>query len=114
VRIDKVNILAERRVEKARTMTFRGAADSYIKLHEVERRNPKHRQQRGNTLETYVHPLIGDLPVAAVDTDVIVKILTPILRAKAKTARRVRQRIESILGWATASKFRAGEQPGPP
>lgn len=30
-----------------------------------------------NTLSTYANPVIGALPVAAVDTDLVVKVLSP-------------------------------------
>src|SRR5258708_4057467 len=34
-----------------------------------------HRHQWGSTLKTYVHPVIGHLPVAGVDTGLVLKIL---------------------------------------
>ena len=46
-----------------------------------------------------------------VDTDLVVKILNPIWQTKTETATRLRGRIESVLGWATTSKFRQGDNP---
>jgi len=57
------------------------------------------------------NPVIGALPVAAVDTDLVVKVLSPIWSNKTETATRLRGRIESILDWATVSQFRQGENP---
>ncbi|MFC5460726.1 tyrosine-type recombinase/integrase [Massilia niabensis] len=62
-------------------------------------------------LATYASPVIGALPVADVDTDLVVKVLSPIWGARTETATRVRGRIESILDWATVSKFRQGDNP---
>jgi hypothetical protein len=49
--------VAAKRVAAADTRTFRECAERLISAHEVRWRNPKHRQQWRNTLETYVHPL---------------------------------------------------------
>jgi hypothetical protein len=62
-------------------------------------------------LATYARPVIGALPVAEVDTDHVVKALAPIRATNTETATRLRGRIESILDWATVSKFRQGENP---
>jgi integrase len=40
-----------------------------------------------------------------------VKCLAPIWESKTETASRVRGRIESVLGWATTSGYRTGENP---
>src|SRR5262249_10823477 len=39
------------------------------------------------------------------------RVLEPIWREKTETASRVRQRIESVLDWATARGYRQGENP---
>ncbi|PWF47744.1 tyrosine-type recombinase/integrase, partial [Massilia glaciei] len=39
------------------------------------------------------------------------KVLSPIWREKTETAVRLRGRIESIIDWATVSKFRLGDNP---
>jgi hypothetical protein len=49
--------------------------------------------------------------VAEIDTGLIVKCLSPIWQTKTETATRLRGRIESVLGWATTSGFRTGENP---
>jgi integrase len=60
---------------------------------------------------TYVYPVFGSLPVQAIDTDLVVKAVEPIWIKKPETASRVRGRIEAVLDWATAKKFRRGENP---
>jgi integrase len=95
----------------AATLTFEQCGKAYIGAHEAGWRNPKHRQQWRNTLATYVYPTIGKLPVQAVDTAMVMKILEPIWTEKPETAGRVRGRIESILDWATVRGFRSGDNP---
>jgi len=82
-------------------MNFCAYAESYIDRKEAEWRNLKHRQQWRNTLRDYAYPIIGELPIADVDTPLVLKILDPIWRTKTETATRVRQRIEKILDGAT-------------
>jgi integrase len=98
-------------LERGRQMTFDQCAAAYIEAHRSGWRNAKHAEQWTNTLATYASPLIGSLPIALVDTDLIVKVLSPVWKTKTETATRLRGRIESILGWATVSKFRQGDNP---
>lgn len=92
-------------------ITFKAAAEAYIAANEDGWRNPKHRQQWTNTLATYVYPVIGDLPVAEVDTAHVLAILEPIWKTKAETASRIRGRIETVLDSAKARGHRSGENP---
>ena len=113
--IDPIEHERAKRVEAllaaASTMTFEECGKAYIAAHEAGWRNDKHRQQWRNTLSTYVYPMIGKLPVQAIDTAMVMKILEPIWTAKPETAGRVRGRIESILDWATVRQFRSGDNP---
>jgi integrase len=59
----------------------------------------------------YIDPIIGALPVQAVDTALVMKIIEPIWHDKPETASRLRGRIESVLNWATAREFRIGDNP---
>jgi integrase len=90
---------------------FRECAESYIAAHEAGWRNATHRQQWRNTLETYVYPVIGKLPVQDIDTPLVLKVLEPIWRDKTETANRIRGRIESVLDYAKAREYRSGENP---
>lgn len=98
-------------LERAKMMTFDQCATAYIDAHRSGWKNAKHVSQWENTLATYASPIIGKLPVASVDTALVVKVLTPIWQVKTETATRLRGRIEKILGWATTSKYRQGENP---
>ncbi len=98
-------------LDRARLMTFDQCAAAYIAAHRGSWSNPKHVSQWENTLATYASPIIGALPVAEVDTPLVVKVLSPIWQTKTETATRLRGRIENILDWATVSKYRTGENP---
>lgn len=90
-------------------MTFDQCAASYIAAHRSSWKSAKHASQWASTPSTFASPLIGALPIAAVETVLLVKALSPIWYTKTETATRLRGRIESILDWATVSKFRQGE-----
>lgn len=102
---------AKRLAEMARTMTFKQCAEAYIRAHEAGWKNAKHAAQWTSTMETYAYPVLGKLPVGSVDTALVMKVLEPIWTEKTETASRVRGRMESILGWATVSGFRSGDNP---
>jgi integrase len=116
--LDGVDPLEARRQKRmqalltaAATITFRDCAKRYIEAHGKGWKNGKHRQQWRNTLETYAYPVIGDLPVAAIDTALIMQVIEPIWTTKTETASRLRGRLESILDWAAARNYRTGENP---
>ncbi len=110
----------------AKAVTFRECADGYINAHRAGWRNAKHAGQWGATLATYADPIIGALPIQAVDTPLVMKVLEQAIRtgsdqsnrsagtlwqAKPETASRLRGRIEAILDWATVRGYRDGENP---
>jgi integrase len=102
---------AEERLAEATAMTFQECAEAYIAAHKAGWKSPKHAKQWPSTLETYVYPVFGALPVQAVDVGLIMKALEPIWQSKPETASRVRGRIEAVLDWATARGYRKGENP---
>ena len=99
------------RLEAAKAVTFKQCAESYIASHRAGWRNEKHRYQWNQTLEQFVYPKIGSLPVQAVDATLVLKVVEPIWTTKPETASRVRQRIENILDSAKARGYRDGENP---
>ena len=102
---------AQQRLDAAKAVTFKQCAESYIASHSAGWRNEKHKYQWKATLRDYAYPVIGELPVQAVDTALVHKVLEPIWTAKPETAGRVRQRIESILDAAKTRGYRDGENP---
>lgn len=100
-----------RRLERSREQTFDQCAASYIAAHKPSWKNPKHAQQWENTLKTYASPVFGSLPVQNVDDTHVYKVLEPLWATKTETATRLRSRIELVLDWAKARKYRTGENP---
>jgi integrase len=101
---------AQAQIDAAKSKTFAECADAYIKVHRAGWRNGKHAAQWAATLATHAGA-IGALPVQAIDTTLVMKVLQPIWEKKPETASRVRGRIERILDWAKVSGYRAGENP---
>jgi len=113
-----VDLIAEKRVKKLKGVTFKEFATDYIKTQSPGWKNPKHKQQWTNTLTKYAYPIIGDLPLNAIEQDHIDKILNGTLwdgktlwEGKNETATRVRSRIENILDAAKVKGHRTGENP---
>jgi len=74
------------RVERAKSKTFSDCADAYIEAHKAGWKNAKHAKQWAATLETYVYPKFGSLPVASIDTPLVQDVLRPIWATKTETA----------------------------
>jgi len=104
-------VRAEARLADARAMTFKECAQIHFASHERSWRSPRHRTQWAHSLATFVYPVIGDLPVGSIDTDLVLKVLEPIWNEKPVTANRVRGRIEAVLDWAKARGARDGLNP---
>jgi len=102
---------ARQALDVAKAITFKQCAESYIAAHRAGWRNDKHAAQWSATLAAYAYPTIGALPVQAVDTGFVLKVLEPIWITKPETASRLRGRIESILDFAKVRELRDGENP---
>jgi integrase len=103
--------IAALRAADAKAMTFRQCAEGYIRDNEKEWKNAVHHRQWTTTLRKYVYPMLGELPVAVIDTPLVLKVVKPLWGHKTETASRVRGRIEAILGWATVHHYRKGDNP---
>jgi integrase len=105
--------LEEKRGRRPREdlLSFRRVAEFYVAAHEAGWKSPKHRQQWAQTLEDYVYPVLGDLPVRDIGDGEVERVLTPIWQQKPETGSRVRGRIEAILDFAKAKSWRAGDNP---
>jgi integrase len=113
--VDPIDAKRERKaaaqLEAGRKMTFSQCAAAYIENHRSGWTNPKHAAQWESTLRTYAYPVFGNLPVAAVDTALVTKVLDPIWSKKPETAGRLRGRIEAVLDFAKVRGYRDGENP---
>ena len=88
------------RIRPTPAKTFEHYALAYLREFESGWKNPKHRQQWRNTLETYVYPHIGDKSVGDITANDIHELLLPMWAVKTETATRVRMRIEAVLDYA--------------
>ncbi len=102
---------AKTALKQAKSKTFKDCALAYIDAHKAGWKSRKHESQWRNTLETYAYPVIGNISIQSIDVAFVLKVLEPIWYEKTETATRVRQRIENILDWATARRYRTGENP---
>jgi integrase len=116
--LEGVDPLEQRKAAKAahalavaKTKTFKECAQDYIAANQDGWKNAIHGEQWITTLATYVYPVIGNLPVAAIDTGLVLKCIEPHWKTKTETMSRVRGRIENVLDWATVRKYRAGDNP---
>ena len=112
--IDGIDPLGQKRtarIEAAKTMPFKTCAQAYFDAHSSGWRSPKHAVQWRQSMTDYMLPVLGDVPVQAVDVGLVLKAIEPLWRAKPETASRVRQRIEGVLDWATARGYRSGDNP---
>lgn len=92
-------------------ITFGECAKKYIDAHASSWKSARHKQQWEVTLDQYVNPIVGHMPVSAVEKPHVLAVLEPIWLTKTETARRVRGRIETVLDWAKARDYRGGENP---
>ena len=95
--------------EKRKTQlawSFEAAAQRVHDLHKPTWRNAKHGQQWLNTLSEYAYPHFGKKGVDAITSADVLNALTPIWNARPETARRVKQRIGTVLKWAIAQGLR--------
>lgn len=100
-----VDPVAKKRAEKNARMTiptFREAAEGTHHEYKASWRNGKHKDDWLSSLKSYAFPKIGDLRIDQIDAPMIRDVLLTIWLEKPETARRVRQRIKSVIGWAAS------------
>jgi integrase len=103
--------LHQEKLKAAKARTFADVAQEYFNAHESSWTNAAHRRQFTATMRDYVNPVIGSLPVAAVDEPMVLGVLRPIRRDKTTTAKRIRNRIASVIDYASAAGYRSGSNP---
>ena len=71
-----------------------------------------HRADWMSSLERYVSPHLGSMPISEIKCKDVIDVLSPIAFHKPVTARRVRQRISLIMRWAIAHEYRKDDPAG--
>jgi integrase len=106
-----VDPLSARRKQRAIMPTFKDA------VHQAHRellkgwKNGKHTDQWITTMEIHAFPSLGKLPVDQIDGPMVRDALAKIWLDKPETARRVKQRIGTVLDWCYAKGYRLSEAP---
>ena len=124
-----VNLLAQKRelrssliAETAKNKTFKECAAAYMEAHASDYTNEKHRKQWASTLETYAYPVLGKILVADISMRHVLDVLLQdtkhrngdagkLWHIKAETAKRLLDRIRTVLDYATVNEYRSGNNP---
>lgn len=124
-----VNLRARKRAERsaliaaaARNKTFQQCAESYMEAHASDYTNDKHRKQWASTLQTYAFPIIGKMLVADIGMRHVLDVLLQptkhrdgrtgkLWETKTETAKRLLDRIRTVLDFATVNQYRSGTNP---
>jgi hypothetical protein len=86
--------------------TFADACQTVHDLHLPTWRNAKHGQQWINTLREYAIPHFGKKRLDTINSADVLAALMPIWNSHPETARRVKQRIGTVMKWAIAQGWR--------
>jgi len=119
--VQKRQAKAERLAAAAKAVTFGECAADYFRVHSRDWKHHKHVAQwratvlgqtmTGKPAEPDYCKTLRPLPVATIDTPVILSVLKPIWEHKPETMMRLRSRIASVLDRAKASGYRSGDNP---
>jgi integrase len=103
--------IAERDRDRRAIPTFREAAEA---AHAALKEGWKEKgaQTFANSLESHAYPVLGGKRVDAITAADITEALSPIWTSKPDMARKVRQRIGTVLNFAHGKGWRSAESPG--
>jgi integrase len=111
VKIERRDVLAEKKDEAAAKVTFSAAARQYHSENEAGWKSAVYARQWLASLENYAFPKLGELPTGGISAADIIAVLTPIWQEIPETARQVRNRICAVLDYAHAKGWRSREAP---
>ncbi len=124
-----VNLVARKRAERsaliaaaAKNQTFQDCAQAYMLAHATDYTNEKHRKQWGSTLAAYAYPVIGRILVADITMRHVLDVVLQetvhrdgtagkLWHTKPETAKRLLDRIRTVLDYATVNEYRSGNNP---
>ncbi|MFZ2996191.1 tyrosine-type recombinase/integrase [Sphingobium sp.] len=87
-------------------LTFREAAQEVHDLNKPTWRNQKHGQQWLSSLDKFAFPFFGDKRVSVITSADVLSALSPVWSSHPETARRVKQRIGTVMNWTIAKGWR--------
>jgi len=96
-----------------KVVTFADALNEYMKSGYIKETlsSDKHRKQWRASVDLHVIPKLGAKDVGTITIDDVKDVLKPIWATKTDTARRVRQRIESVFAWSIDEGHRKTDNP---
>jgi len=103
--------IAAKEERKPRATTFEEVAEQCIASQKAGWSNPKSEAQWRSSLKAYAYPILGKMDVSAITASEVFDVLEPIWSEKPETAKRVRERTEKVLDFASALKLRTGDNP---
>lgn len=106
-----IDPIASRKKQRMVIPTFSEAAQRVYEEHKAGWKNGKHQWQWLRSLEIDVFPAFGGQLVSDIEAPAIRDVLAEIWLKKPETARRVRQRIGTVLDWSFVKGFRSTEAP---
>jgi integrase len=124
-----VNLLVKKRAKisaliaaASRKKTFRECAEAYMEAHSSDYTSEKHRKQWATTLEAYAYPVVGRMLVSDISMRNILDVLHQetthrkgitgkLWYVKTETAKRMLDRIRTVLDYATVNEYRSGTNP---
>src|SRR5262249_5918226 len=94
----------------AKQVTFRTCAEEWIERNSGSWR-PSTLNNIENRLKLYIYPKLANLPVSAINVDLIEAMLAPIWENLPASGTKVREYLQAVLTWATAKGYRSGDNP---
>lgn len=95
--------------------TFAEASEAVIRAHRPGWKDGGRSEDNWrSSLQRYAYPQIGTVPVDAITTADLVRILLPIWHTKRETARKVKTRLGVVMRWTIAHGHRGDDPAGPP
>lgn len=111
IKIDRRDVLAERKDEAGAKVTFREAARQYHRENAAAWKSAIYARQWLASLESHAFPKLGNIPTGGIAAADIIEVLLPIWQDIPETGRQVRNRICVVLDYAHAKGWRSNEAP---
>ena len=96
---------ARKRAQRARVQLADQIDPIDAKRESRHRQRARRQHQFLKSLERYAFPKIGDMNVATIDTDDVLRVVQPLWNTKTETASKVRRRIETVIAWTIVAGF---------
>jgi len=105
------NPLDDKKKATGDSISLKDAALAVHALNNGTWKSKKHAKQWFSSLESHVFPKIGHISISQISSADVMSVLSSIWISKHETARRVVQRIRSIIKWARAQGYHSGDDP---